>query len=634
MGVVVAALSWYADHRVYVFDDAGITLRYASRIAEGKGFGYNDGEAVNGASNPLFVLVEAALLRAGLSPESTIRLISAVCLGLTAAILLCTFEHFYSLAAAAFSVLALVAFPQTFDWPLQGMETPFIMLFGALLFRALHARGEIWTGLVLGILVANKLDGALAAVAFATVFFIRERRPPWRVAAFAFLAAAPMFALLIARFGSILPNSMIVKLTVHSQAFRMDPLWMHRMLADGSFGVLYLGAWASILVLPILRLRGRMPTEVLQVWFVLHLATYALVNLGDTFPWYTGTPIFLAVVLSALLVDGLARAPLPLPGAYRAGCAPNEVSPRSRLITFAFSAVLLWTQRRALEAALRLDRSSHSMQGWTQNALAWELGRQSAGVWLREHTSGSEMLGICEGLPAFEYGGPVYDYCLLNSKRDEERVRRAAYWLTGPDRSDAPPAEELADRRLVATFRYESNMGLYLLYARRDSEIWRKGIRHFVHRTPALVRADPAAARDAPRVANENQWRFLSKDRASFSVGSPDPPTLSFVPHVDRARAAVRVLVRANGIAIAEREVAAGDPVSALAALPPPRERSGEYRFEIDCRPVGEESSPDTIVDLDEVLLRSGEPLHASDFRLSYPCSRERIEHVASIGLP
>ncbi len=51
---VLCALVAYgalARQRHFVNDDGAITLRYAERLSEGKGYTYNDGEKINGTSS-------------------------------------------------------------------------------------------------------------------------------------------------------------------------------------------------------------------------------------------------------------------------------------------------------------------------------------------------------------------------------------------------------------------------------------------------------------------------------------------------------------------------------------------------------------------------------------------------------
>ena len=305
--VVAAVYGWSADPHLYVGDDAGITLRYAERIATGQGFNYNDGEAINGCSNPLYALIEAGLLALGVDPATTLRGISVFCFAGTAFLLFWTFARFYSLGAACFAVLLLASASKSFDQLFDGLETPLVIFLGALLFRAVHARGAIPTGIALGLLVANKLDGALASIAFTAVYLLAHRRFPWRVALVALLTVLPVWAYLLVSFGSILPNSMLTKMLWQQQFWDMDALWMHRLMSEDSFALAYYAGWLSLLWWLFSReLRQSFPIICLQLWFVLHMIAYATINLGGPIPWYASVPTLTSVVLAAFCVHLLA----------------------------------------------------------------------------------------------------------------------------------------------------------------------------------------------------------------------------------------------------------------------------------------------------------------------------------------
>jgi len=61
----------------YVCDDDLIMLRYAERLAEGRGLTWNDGERVHGVSAMLLVLLSAGLRLLGVPLEVTMRLLSS-----------------------------------------------------------------------------------------------------------------------------------------------------------------------------------------------------------------------------------------------------------------------------------------------------------------------------------------------------------------------------------------------------------------------------------------------------------------------------------------------------------------------------------------------------------------------------
>ena len=634
----VFAYSWCGDHVNHPADDAGITLRYAERIARGLGFDYNDGEAVHGASNPLHTLVEAALLRAGLAPGTVVLGIASVCLALTAGVLFSTFARFYSRAAAVFAVVALVAFPMPFESVTDGMETPLVVLLPALLFRALHTRGELYPGLVLGCLVANKLDGALAAIAYAAVFVASRRRLPWRAAGIALLAASPVFLALLASFGSIVPNSMIVKLTVHSRSFRLDPLWMHRLLLGG-VSTLYVGALASLLWGILAReLQRSFAIVVIQAWFVLHLVTFATVNMGGPFHWYAAAPEIQSVILSSFVVHSLASARFVRGRWPRLDWDPLDLPWRTWPVVLALLGVLARSRGRDLVARVRPASPRRALPMGT----SWDLARQSAGAWLRLHTSRTELFATFEGLPSYEYEGPVYDFSLLNSRQDEDRRREAAYLLTGPLDADAPdPPAEKGHRKLVASFRYDAKLGLYLLYARPESEAWRNGARSIEFQTPALWSGRPDEGQGFRLPQRDNTWVLPADGRGFFSVRAWAPPAVMFTPRLVRPPGAreepgtrVRLRIVCAGVELASVEVATGVPPIPIRVDAPRREERGQYTFEIECRPVDPDAPGSGSLELAEILVRSGEPLRAGDFKLTFEADRELIEHAANAGLP
>ncbi|MFN0006918.1 MAG: hypothetical protein ACKVXR_03345, partial [Planctomycetota bacterium] len=620
VGLAAFAYSWLVDHYDYVSDDAGITLRYAERIAHGAGFNYNDGEAVNGASNPLYTLTEAALLRLGCSPETAILLVASACFALTAGVLFSTFARFYSKGSAVFALLALIAFTRPFETIVDGMETPLVMLLATLLFRALHSPRDLFPGIVLGFLVANKLDGALAAVAFTVIFLAGRRRFPWRAAVIALLCAAPVFLVLLASFGSIVPNSMLVKMSVHSIGFHMDPLWLHRLLIADGFWSLYLLAWISLLWLPFARELGRsFPIAVIQLWFLLVMAAFAAVNLGAAYPWYEATPVILTVILASFTVHALAASMAASWRWPRLAWDPGDNPPRMWPVALAAVAGLVWQQGRYFAARSRADRVDHALHA----SDSWELGRQAAGAWLRKHTSATEDFITFEGLPAFEYEGPVYDFSLLNSAPDHGRLDRAAYLLTGPIGLEDELPRALQDRKLVASFRFDAQVGLYLLYARLDSEAWRNGARHLVFPTPALA---------FPK--RDNTWILPVTGRDSFTVQTWQPVALLFTPRLAGASDPVRLVIRANGVELGSADLVPGEDHAPMRLVSRKSTKTGEHAFEIDCRSAGSADPGRARVELAEVLVRSGEPLRPEDFKLATERVRKRIEYVAAKGLP
>ena len=459
VGIMAIGFVAQADLRVFLGDDGGITFRYAERISQGKGFNYNDSETVNGASNPLFTLAVAGCLRLGLSPSGSLVFLATLSFAGVSALLFLLFLRYYSLPAAAFALLLWWSQSFLFDSLFTGLESPFVLILATLFFFTLHGDSPYSIGLILGLLVSNKLDGALAAIAFLAAYLVVSRRLPLRAASVALLTFLPMVITLVAVFGSIFPNSAWIKLSVHQTRAGFDPFWMFPPL--GEHAVLLLMAPLSLLLLRSKRYRFSILTMLL--WFVLHVLTYSTIDLGDPYPWYLVLPKFILLILSAA-------------GLHAVYEAAGKLARQPYLLASSLAIVGLYALlflrdpiQGRLEKTLPPD--------WLPDFEAGNLARQAAGSWLHKHTTGTELLVSPFGLPAYEYKGPVYDTSLLNSEEDPSRATEAAYHIL-----PAGPRETLPSTRagviLVGLFHYDPDARKYGVYATEGSEIVQKGVSH------------------------------------------------------------------------------------------------------------------------------------------------------------
>ncbi|MEZ4215642.1 MAG: hypothetical protein R3E88_04125 [Myxococcota bacterium] len=477
--LLAAAFAAAADVPSFVGDDGGITLRYAERIAEGRGFGYNDGERVNGSSNPLYTLLLAAALRAGVAPASAVVAIGVASVAVAAGALVFAFARRGSLAAAALAWLALVVSPFRTGLLFSGLESPLTLALACLAVAACGTSSAAFRGLAVGALVANKLDGAAAALALAASVAVCERRLALREAAWALAAYLPVAALQLAAFGSVLPNSAATKLAEHANA-AFDRGWVVDGLLDH-------GAWqvvpAALAVLLQLHPRARSRAGVFaSVWLVLHVAVFSLVDLGAPYPWYLLAPTALLAPLAAIaLLDGVALAA----AAASLGARAAELA-RATLVVLA---AVVWVRPLA-EYQLAPSTPRTHLAPYAESDLA----RQAAGAWLRKHTSATELLASPWGLPAYEYGGPVYDGTFLNSRPDEARFHAAMYYL-GEFPSGAPSREALG-AELVAFFRCGPRSVGYAVYARPASEVARARIAYLDAPRDGLARDADLRATD------------------------------------------------------------------------------------------------------------------------------------------
>ena len=663
--VVAVLYGWAADTHLYVGDDAGITLRYAERIATGKGFNYNDGEAVNGCSNPLYALIEAGLLALGVDPASTLRGIGVFSFAGTAFLLFWTLAGFYSLGSACFAVLLLASASKSFDQIFDGLETPLVIFLGALLFRAVHARGAVPTGIALGLLVANKLDGALASIAFTAVYFLAGRRFPWRVAVVALLTVLPVWAYLLFSFGSILPNSMLTKMLWQQQFWDMDSLWMHRLMSSDSFAFAYYAAWLSLLWWLFLReLRQSFPIVCVQAWFVLHMVAYATINLGGPIPWYASVPTLASVILAAFCVHLAACATFERPGAGgipRLRMGSGRGGWRAWLVPALALALLLRGQLAGLKVRLDPPRTPHGIP----LPASHDLARQAPGVWLRRNTSGEELLCSFVGLPAYEYEGPYLDRARLNSLPDPDRVEMAPYYLDIAAGASAPLSWNRDGRKLVGTFLYDAGGDRYDLYAKPDSEIVQQGLVHVV--TPWARVWSVAREKDQVEAwAIGNTVLLPAGESIGFEVVMPAAPELVFRPilrrlengdttRVDRSRfpdlvetaadPETRALlsITINGEPTHEREIFLGeaiDPQIVVPSAPNPQAGEGQrrarrkYRISMSCKILAGDEPERLVLVLREGYSRAGELLRSEHFKLLYERCAKRVNYVAEQGLP
>ena len=116
---LLALLVGLLIHRRFFHDDAYISLRYAERLLAGKGLTWNDGERVEGFSNPLW-LAHIVLLGLVGVPLALAAQVLGVLYALATVILWCRCE---TSRADPAGLLVLVTIPGWALWALGGLET-------------------------------------------------------------------------------------------------------------------------------------------------------------------------------------------------------------------------------------------------------------------------------------------------------------------------------------------------------------------------------------------------------------------------------------------------------------------------------------------------------------------------------
>lgn len=242
-------LAWW--HRGVVVDDPWITFRYARNLVEGHGLVFNEGEYVEGFSNPTWVLVSTLPVYANIEPLSFARfagfLFGAALLGL-----LCfgagdprreirdEFDSGQSyLPRSGLGALLLVsAFPFAV-WSISGLETALytllLFIYAGTLARAWNdgtLSSGILSGLCLFAVAASRPEGAMFFVLHAAVVAGNWNGPARKAlvaGSVTFLLTFGLFLLgRVSYYGEFLPNTAAAKIgggLVSSFARGLGYLW-------------------------------------------------------------------------------------------------------------------------------------------------------------------------------------------------------------------------------------------------------------------------------------------------------------------------------------------------------------------------------------------------------------------------
>jgi hypothetical protein len=451
-------------------DDAAISLRYAERIVEGKGFTWNDDERVQGASNPLFTLALAALIREGLPPERAGELLSILAFALSVGLATAVGARMSTPAGGFAAGLLLLADRFVSRQALSGMETGLTLslALGALL--ALLSERRLIAGILLGLVLVNKLDGALflAAVLGALLFFPAADDQPFRerlrkladLTIPAAVVAAPWFLFAWGWFGTAVPNSLSTKIAVGAE----HPLgfgWVLRFFAEEDRWALLVPAGVALWFT--LRRRGgcRTAAASLAGWFLLHAAALGTVSLGDRYPWYL--------------------APLAAPAAVLAGVFFSQAigqlrDPIGALLPAAGILLLVLGISAPLEATLA-DLSPDRPMTVSES---FDFDRREAGRFLARNAEPGEVVSTGFGWVAFASGLSAFDTTLLNIRDGPGEGVYAVHHGIPWDRGDHPPLVPPGMVPLASfdrTARSRPGFSWFTLFGLPESAIARRGVR-------------------------------------------------------------------------------------------------------------------------------------------------------------
>ncbi len=315
---IAALFAWNVAQYSFVCDDAFISFRYARNLVDGLGIVWNEGERVEGYSNFSWVLLAAAGMKLGITPELLTRLVGIV----SGAAILVFLIHASAREIgirhpAVWLAPAILAASRTFTaWCTGGLETMFcaLLLFLAVL-QFLKERSERFTvplgsAALLAVAALTRPDAVLFPAVLG-LFFLAEvvlrKRAYAAIILWGALILVPVVIHLLWRhsyYGAWLPNSFHAK---------VNGLWFDQSLHYFRlFHKDYAVGWfLPLILLPVLVFRSRRSALFLAI-IAVH-TVYLLLIGGDHFEFR-----FLVVLLPFvywLAADGL-RAGLRLVGRF------------------------------------------------------------------------------------------------------------------------------------------------------------------------------------------------------------------------------------------------------------------------------------------------------------------------------
>ncbi len=208
--VVVAWFVYDEYARVFVFDDAYITYRYAQNAASGNGLVFNPGEHVLGTSSPLLALILGLVGALGLDIARVGGLLYLAMWVGVAFLGAASLRRLDSKGAAALFVTWLFLGLGGLMW-FWGMETT---LYCTLLLASVHCAREGRDGLAgaaAGLAILARYDGGVGALVLGALLLWQRRRMPWRYVLAGCAAVLPWILYALWTYGSLLPQTLEAK---------------------------------------------------------------------------------------------------------------------------------------------------------------------------------------------------------------------------------------------------------------------------------------------------------------------------------------------------------------------------------------------------------------------------------------
>ncbi len=381
-------------------DDAAISFRYVDRIISGHGFTYNDHEHVQGASNPLYVLILVIVRWMGVDIITATRFVGLVLFVISILLsyyLASRFSNPWGGLLAGFSLATESYYRYQALW---GMESVLSVVLGLSVMAALLRDQKILAGVFLGLAIWNKLDAGLLALAIGVVWVLGYKKFPWRIALPALVVALPWFLFAFYYYGSFIPQSLIAKIGHGKTNASFDPLWVINLIRE-NYRYLWMGLMMfSLALLKRIDLPSKTILWILLGWFVLHAVAFSVLNLGDNYPWYLTILFPPMIILAAAAIFSLRP-----------------------IFTIGFCVIFAIPMVIAFKETVTELQKGNPLKPFE----VFDNDRRLAGIFLNQYAGQKEVVQSYFGWVAYESKMPFDDVTLLNSRI---RLSSPSYYVT------------------------------------------------------------------------------------------------------------------------------------------------------------------------------------------------------------
>ncbi len=413
---ICAGAAWWLYFRLYtdiMLEDALITYRYASNIAMGKGFVYNQGERVLGSTTPLLTLLLALLGKVfGVVNIPTISFILLSSLGILTGPL--NYLILRQLDVSRFTaIVGVILFYGNRDIMITavgGMETPLVLFLMALSYYFLMGR-RYTPGLVAcAALILTRIDGVIWAALVFAVMCLREKRVMIKPVILPAIILAPWFIFSWAYFGALLPNTIEAKRVIGNTVGGIFSY--HTACAFGEwYGwtlLLYFGKKLVLCtILPIAAGCRRLvsgwralPFGLIPVLFPLAYGAFLYLGKAPYFPWYLLPAIWCSLLLISMGFEEIIRFCVKVfPRPYSAPLF------RGVLLAFVVFVLFFVHNKGILDHSYKYQSNEYST-------------RKTIGLWLRDNTPpGSAVAMEAIGYQGYYSNRRIVDFAGLVSPR-------------------------------------------------------------------------------------------------------------------------------------------------------------------------------------------------------------------------